>query len=230
MNAPPSAGPDRDPRLGSLDVDADIDFGRSLGGRGVRLAAAAVGAVAFATALALVTGVGGERFADAVDAVVWPARPLVYFVAHFALVLGAWSLWRGRSTDEDADVSLPDPADADGSGDRLVGDAVDEVLDALGDPETTDSGWRRVDAYSQIRSLAIDVLREAGTDDPAAALATGEWTDDPRAAAYLGDDVPLPVRIRVADWAGGDPYRRQVEATVAELSAVAGVETEVAEA
>ncbi|QLH84325.1 DUF7269 family protein [Halosimplex pelagicum] len=206
----------------------DVDLG--LGGRRVRLAAAAVGALAFATALALVAGVGGERFADAVDAVVWPARPLVYFVAHFALVLGVWSLWRGRSTDEDADVSLPDPGDAEGSEARLVGDAMDEVLDALGDPETTDSGWRRVDVETQIRGLAVDVLRETGTDDAEAALETGEWTDDPRAAAYLGDDVPLPVRVRVADWASGDPYRRQVEATVAELSAVAGVEAEVAEA
>jgi len=230
MNAPPSVGPDRDPDPPSLDIDADVDFDRGLGGRRVRLAAAAVGAVAFATALAVVAGVGGERFADAVDAVVWPARPLVYFVAHFALVLGAWSLWRGRSTDEEADVSLPDPVDADGSDDRLVGDAVDEVLDALGDPETAGGGWRRVDVENRVRSLAVDVLSEAGTDDPEAALATGEWTDDPRAAAYLGDDVPLPVRARVADWAGGDPYRRRVEATVAELSTVAGVETEVADA
>lgn len=226
MNVPPGIGPDRDPRPRSLEGD----FDRGLGGRRVRLAAAAVGAIAFATALALVAGVGGQRFADAVDAVVWPARPLVYFVAHFALVLGAWSLWRGRSTGEKADVSLPEPGDADGSRDRLVGGSTDEVLDALGDPEAPVKGRRRVDVRTRIRSLAVDVLREAGTDDPEAALATGEWTDDPRAAAYLGTDVPLPVRIRVADWASGDPYRRRVEATVAELSAIAGVETEVAEA
>ncbi|QLH79315.1 hypothetical protein HZS55_19340 [Halosimplex rubrum] len=225
MNAPPSVGPDRDPRPRSLDIDSD----RVLGGRRVRLAAAAVGALAFATALALVAGAGGQRFADAVDAVVWPARPLVYFVAHFALVLGAWSLWRGRSTDDGADVSLPARGDADGSEDRLVGDAVDEVLDALGDPETTDSGWRRSDVEARIRDLAVEVLRETGTDDAEAALETGEWTDDPRAAAYLGDDVPLSVRVRVADWASGAPYRRRVEATVAELSAVAGVEAEVGE-
>jgi hypothetical protein len=230
MNAPPSAGPDRDPRSRSLTVGPDIDLDRGVGGRRVRLAAAAVGGLAFATALALVTGVGGQRFADAVDAVVWPARPLVYFVAHFALVLGAWSLWRGRSTGEEPDVSLPDPDDADGFDGRLVGGSMDEVLDALGDPEAPVKGWRRVDVRTRVRSLAVDVLRETGTDDPEAALATGEWTDDPRAAAYLGDDVPLPVRVRVTDWASGDPYRRRVEATVAELSAVAGVETEVAEA
>jgi hypothetical protein len=230
MNPPPSTGPDRDSDPRSLIVGPDIDFDRGLGGRRVRLVAAAVGAIAFATALALVTGVGGQRFADAVDAVVWPARPLVYFVAHFALVLGAWSLWRGRSTGEAADVSLPDPDDADGPEDRLVGDAMDQVLDALGDPEAPVKGWRRADVRTRVRSLAVDVLREAGTDDPETALATGEWTDDPRAAAYLGEDVPLPVRMRVVDWAGGDPYRRRVAATVTELSAVAGVETEVAEA
>ncbi|QPV62238.1 hypothetical protein I7X12_16055 [Halosimplex litoreum] len=230
MNSPPSAGPDRDPSPWSLIIVPDVDFDRGLGGRRVRLAAAAVGGIALATALALVAGVGGQRFADAVDAVVWPARPLVYFVAHFALVLGAWSLWRGRSTGEATDVSLPDPDDAGGTRDRLVGDSMDEVLDALGDPEAPVKEWRRADVRARIRSLAVDVLREAGTDDPEAALATGEWTDDPRAAAYLGDDVPLPVRMRVADWAGGDPYRRRVAATVTELSDVAGVETEVAEA
>ncbi|WP_135362676.1 DUF7269 family protein [Halosimplex halophilum] len=209
----------------------DVDLG--IGGRRTRLAAAAVGALALATAAALVAGVGGERFAEAVDAVVWPARPLVYFVAHFALVLGAWSLWRARSTGGGPDVSLPAPDDADRDGEQLVGDDVDGALDALTDPEAPRNGWKRADVRNRIRGVAVDVLEaevDGDADDAARLLKTGEWTDDPRAAAYLGEDVAVPVRIRVTDWASGDPHRRRVEATVAELAARAGVETEVVEA
>ena len=227
MNAPPSVGPDRGPSS-SLDLDLDLD--RRFGGRRVRVGAAAVGVLALATALAVASGVGGERFADAVAAVVWPARPFVFFFAHFALVMGAWSLWRGRSAPaDDADIALPAPADDAGAGDRLVGDGVDAALAALGDTDRAGNGWKRVDVERRIRGIARDVLdAETAVDDVSAALDSGEWTEDPRAAAYLGDDVALPVRIRVADWASGDPHRRKVEATVAELAAVAGVETEVA--
>ena len=229
MNAPPSVGPDRGPSS-SLDLDLDLD--RRFGGRRVRVGAAAVGVLALATALAVASGVGGERFADAVAAVVWPARPFVYFFAHFALVVGALSLWRARSAPaDDAEIALPAPDDDGGSDDRLVGDDVDAALAALGDTDRAGNGWKRVDVEKRVRGLAVDVLRaetDGGADEVAAALDSGAWTDDPRAAAYLGDDVALPVRIRVADWASGDPHRRKVEATVAELAAVAGVETEVA--
>ncbi|WP_436907225.1 DUF7269 family protein [Halosimplex marinum] len=231
MNAPPSVGPDRDRNPSSFELDFDLD--RDFGGRRVRFGAGFVGVVALATALALVAGVGGPRFADAVAAVVWPARPLVYFVAHFALVLGAWSLWRSRTAAESGDATLPPPGDGDDAVDHLVGEDVDGALDALTDPEASRDGWKRVDVENRVRELAVEVLEsETGADaeDAVELLETGEWTDDPRAAAYLGEDVTAPVRVRVADWASGDPYRRRVEATVAELAAVTGVETEVSEA
>jgi len=229
MNGPPSVGPDRDRNSSSLNLEIGVD--RRVGGRRIRVGAGLVGVLALALALALVGGLGGRAFADAVGAVVWPARPFVYFFAHFALVLGAWSLWRGRAAaDDGADVTVPTPASADDTGERLVGEDIDEAIDALTDPETAGNGWKRVDVQNRVRGLAMDVLRaETGGDaeEVAALLESGEWTDDPRAAAYLGDDVPAPVRVRVADWASGDPFRRRVEATVAELAAVTGVEAAV---
>ncbi|WP_459195018.1 DUF7269 family protein [Halosimplex sp. J119] len=198
--------------------------------RFARHVAGVVGALSFVAAVAIAAGIGGPRVDDAVGALAAPARLLVYFFAHLAVALGLWSLWTARSDSEEAGpTTLPAPRDADEISDRIVGGSVDETLQRLADPSEGIRLRGRIGVEREIRELAIDVLRnesDAGFEDVAVAIDEGTWTDDPRAAAYIGD-VELPVRLRVIDWASGDPYRRQVEATVAELAAIADVETEV---
>ncbi|MFC7195683.1 hypothetical protein ACFQL4_15365 [Halosimplex aquaticum] len=180
--------------------------------------------------MAVAAGVGGQRVDDAVGSLAGPARLFVYLSAHFAVALGLWSLWASRGErDEETPTALPEPTPTDEAAGRITGGGVDETLRKLTDP--TDSvGLRgRLDVERTIRRVAIHVLREETDrefDDLSAALDEGTWTDDPRAAAFLGD-ADLPVRLRVIDWASGDPYRRQVDATVTELAAIADVETEV---
>lgn len=225
MSWPPSPGPG-----GERNWRAVTDRGSPSGPR--RLVAAVVGTVALAVALAVVFGLGGPGFAETVSTVIWPERLFVYAFANFAAVLVVWTLWRSLTSGDrdDGDVALPAPGAEAGPGEDVVGRDVDEQLSRLADPRDEIKGWQHVDVERAVRSVAVDVLRrDAGyeVDDLSAALEAGTWTDDPRAAAYLGDDVELPIRLRVIDWASGDPYRRRVDAAVAELAAIADVETEV---
>ncbi|WP_436923791.1 DUF7269 family protein [Halosimplex amylolyticum] len=211
------------------DIRRAIDvFARNR--RALRTAAAAIGVLSLVAAVAVAAGVGGSRVDDAVGALAGSARLFVYLFAHLAVALGAWSLWQARGDRVGGgSTTLPDPADAGRTADRVVGDSVDETLRRLADPSDVVELRGRIDVERAIREAVIDVLRnDSDTDfeDVRAAIDEGTWTDDPRAAAYVGD-VELPVRLRVIDWASGDPYRRRVEATVAELAAIAGVETEV---
>lgn len=219
MNGPP-------PRVGPDDRSWSVDVNYRPPKRYRRAVAAVLGALALVAAVAVLAGFGSGR----VDAAVGAARLVVYVFAHFALVLGAWSAWRAWfDAGDDAETSLPPPDETDETDETVIGSDVNGMLRRLADPSATVQGWQRVRVEKAVRSVAIDVLRaeaDAEFDDVAAAIDEGTWTDDPRAAAYLGD-VPLPVRLRVIDWASGDPHRRRIDATVAELAAVAGVETEV---
>lgn len=51
-----------------------------------------------------------------------------------------------------------------------------------------------------------------------AAVERGTWTDDPRAAAYLGEDPTVPLRLRVWDFLRpGNTRRHQITHTLAAL-------------
>lgn len=196
--------------------------------RNLRLLAAGVGVGSLVAAVSLVTGLGGSLVSEAASNV--PGRRLVFVLAFAALVVCVVVLRQAWVQSDDTDVGLPDPDDEAESGTDLVGSEVDYVLEQLEAVDETVTRYQRQDAEAAIRSVAVDVLRsENGYDleECKAALEAGSWTDDPRAATYLGADVQRPVRIRVIDWVAGDPYRRQVDATVAELAAIADVETEV---
>jgi hypothetical protein len=110
----------------------------------------------------------------------------------------------------------------DGTGTaRLVGGDIDEAFDALAATEET--RWSAENAErvlrSELRRSAIMALSDRGhtREEAERLLDAGAWTDDRRAAAFLGDRH-LSLRTRVRDWASGEPTRRQAEAAVEALA------------
>jgi len=133
--------------------------------------------------------------------------------------------------------ALGDEANGSGGGTSGRGDPVGgELQTALATAErTTDAPTRVANERSVRRTLeesAVTVVADSEEVSRAAAaelVATGEWTDDPRAAALLadGDSARLPLSLRVVDWLAGNPFERQANAAVAEIATRASVETEV---
>lgn len=142
--------------------------------------------------------------------------------------LGLALLRRSETVDRGDTVRLPDYGDRTATETTTVGAAVDDPLATLTeDPEST-TGPERVRAAETVRlelhGLAVETLAAVENCDRGTAarrVERGEWTDDPRAAAFLGgEDVPrVPVRLRVLDWVRGDPVARRAEATVVAIAA-----------
>jgi hypothetical protein len=105
---------------------------------------------------------------------------------------------------------------------RTTGHEIDSVFDA--DPDDTrELGSRRRKAESRIRRTAITVVAEVERiDDEEAAerIAAGTWTDDPRAAAFLGGRRLAPLRVRIRDWASGERFERWATHAVDEIDAI----------
>ncbi|MFB6162455.1 MAG: hypothetical protein ABEJ86_03315 [Halococcoides sp.] len=128
---------------------------------------------------------------------------------------------RGRSRRPDDDQAQPE---------AIPGSEIETALDRLRERDgAVPVQTERQRIRRRLTEAAIDTVSEAeGISHQAAAdrVAAGTWTDDPRAAAFLGDDrAPLWVRIR--DWLFGPPTERRARATVAEIAALRGVNTEV---
>lgn len=72
-----------------------------------------------------------------------------------------------------------------------------------------------------IEAATAAVAADRGVDEETAAemVASGEWTDDPRAAAYLADgETPtVPPGVRLRDWLAGERTPRRVRAAVREI-------------
>lgn len=104
------------------------------------------------------------------------------------------------------------------------GDDLDSVLSSF-DRSRYRTGDRR---REQLRKLATEALvRYRGESEAAAReqVERGTWTDDPAAAAFLGEDAGQSswgTRVR-ARLTGASPYRQRVERTVAVIAEVAGV-------
>lgn len=200
--------------------------------RAKRIAVGAFGVLALATAVAVVTGIWGTAVQPVVEVFDGPARLLVYLAAHLGVALAGWTVWRSRratTASDSSPLTLPTSGGSSANADSVVGGELEETLEALADPSETVSGWQRVKVKRAVESLAVDVLRRESAydyDDIEAVLEEGPWTDDPRAAAFLGAES-LPIRTQIIDWASGEPYQRKVEATVSELADIADVATEV---
>lgn len=118
--------------------------------------------------------------------------------------------------------TTPVTAEATAAADGLVGADIDAAFEALsgvdeGTPWSSENAERVL--RSELRRSAVVALEGRGHDREAAErlLDAGDWTDDERAAAFLGDEH-LPLRTRVRDWATGEPTRRQAEAAVEALA------------
>lgn len=146
-------------------------------------------------------------------------------------LLGASLLLAAKPAHERPGARTTDRRADPGSADRVVGTEIAATIESLGyDGDSSRSGSRqlpRPKLRAELRVLAIEALVEQGHDRAAArrSLATGEWTDDPRAAAYLGSEAPpVPLRLRVHDWATGAGERRRAERAIEVVGDLAGLE------
>lgn len=120
-----------------------------------------------------------------------------------------------------------EPADA-----PRIGRAVDERIERLlGDEAASGTVRDGVvdDAREHLRDTAVETMVDVEGMDRETATARvrdGTWTDDPRAAAFLGGEAApaLPVWLRIADWLRGAPAVRRIEATVEAIHRHADVE------
>jgi hypothetical protein len=116
------------------------------------------------------------------------------------------------------------------------GNRLDSLLDRVsGEAENPSRGVNRVvdkrQIRKQLRNAAADVLvdtRNLHREEALTRIEDGTWTDSRRAASFLGGaDAPRPrLSTRIRDWASGDPFVRQVQATVDEIAGLADVRTD----
>lgn len=146
-------------------------------------------------------------------------------------LLAVLTLFRGTSGRSAAATPPPlspdDPApSSDRSGFPPVGGDVDEAYRRATDYDEAGARQReesREDVERELRALAERAhARQTGRDPDAVAGAVraGEWTDDPRAAAFLaGEDGPTtPLSLWVVDLVTGrDPFERGAEATLSAI-------------
>jgi len=148
-----------------------------------------------------------------------------------AVALAVLTLVRGMSgrsaaaTPPPLDADVPEPS-RDRSGFPTVGAALDGAYRQATDYDAADARQReasREDVERELRAVAERAYaRQTGMDPDAAAEAvrSGEWTDEPRAAAFLaGEDGPTtPLSLWLVDLVTGrDPFERGAEETLSSI-------------
>lgn len=206
-----------------------------------RAAAAAASAIALAAATVVVVRPALVLDADpAVRAAIESLDPSVGLLALLG-VLALLTLYRGAAGRSAAAPPSPLTVDADAattgtralsgrSGEREpIGAELDRRFETATAYEDVDRARReraREAIEDELREVAtVAYARRAGCDreTAAAAVAAGEWTTAPRAAAFLADeDGPsTPLGLWLVDLLlGRDPFRRGAERTVEEIRAL----------
>ncbi|WP_435346503.1 DUF7269 family protein [Haloarchaeobius sp. HRN-SO-5] len=177
-----------------------------------------------------------------------PVRPYVAVLANEVAVfllgivgggIGLWHLYGTRQESPGTAAVSDTPEAATYNARESTGADIDDTVEELGalpDSKTTD-WWvmhERWDVEETVQTLAIDVLvrtENLTRNEAQRRVKRGEWTDDVRAANFLGGNtVPeLPLRMQFYDWLSGEAYERHVRHTVDEIAARADlqeVETE----
>ncbi|WP_336357745.1 DUF7269 family protein [Haloarcula sp. CGMCC 1.6347] len=138
------------------------------------------------------------------------------------------SPYRDRGTDDEPaellDELLESEATQAKSGD-MVGEDIDELLakiDGRVDPYNGLEASYASEVRNRLREAARQVLVETAdmsTEAAARDVRTGSWTDNRRAAAFLGGpEAPdPPIEMQLRDWASGEGFDRKVEAAAAEI-------------
>lgn len=196
---------------------------------------AAIGYVAFALAVVIaVVPFPPNPITSTLQAIV--GTPALVVIA--GLVGGGYGLvqlYRVGTTDTERPVvTNRAPERAHYAVDRLAGEGLDDAVETVGGelPGASAKNWwtyrEKTDVSRTLTELAVkvlasefDVSREAATR----MIGDGSWTDDPRAAAFLGgkEVATLPLRTQFVDWLSGKAYERRVEATVAAIARHAGL-------
>lgn len=140
-----------------------------------------------------------------------------------AVALLALALARGTSEDQSTDALREETEETDRA--PTPGADVEHALDVATDPDAPrrDRTAAREVIRDRLRATTIDVLvLEHDRETAEALIADGEWTDDPRAAATISDDVPRPP-LTLWLWdllAREDAFRRRVRHAVAAIEEV----------
>jgi len=189
--------------------------------------------------------VGGLALALALGVVFLPwlfvesvFRPIAAVAADPAVVatvgllaggLAALALGREAGGESRAEAWVPEPAPERARYDehRTTGEAIDSALSVDPDADADERARlarQRTTARGRIRERAIAAVAAAENCDrerAAERIDAGSWTDDPRAAAFLGGARHAPLRIRIRDWASGERFERWATSAVEETEALA---------
>ncbi|PSQ45844.1 hypothetical protein BRD17_00550 [Halobacteriales archaeon SW_7_68_16] len=146
-------------------------------------------------------------------------------------VVSSWA-WRDRRRDHSTDDRRDAVETVRPDGSRPLD--IDRLLAAIEDDAESPHERRRSRAAlrRRVRETALAVVADDESlprSEAQRVVATGEWTDRPRAAAYAGHDgiAPRPsLTVRVADWLSGDPTRRRVASTASAIADRAGVDAD----
>lgn len=197
-------------------------------------ATAGVGVVSLLAALAVVVLPGTVEFTNEVVRSLRAVALLLGALVGLSGLYVAYHRESGEESDDEAGAPIELPAanperphgrTHDAIGTRLDGrlDAIDGAVDDH--PET----YQAYKIEQSLRGLSVRVVAtvaDCSMERAREHVEAGTWTDDVRAAAFVGgDEAPeRPLQTRVADWASGRPFARQVEATVDELAALMEVD------
>ena len=191
-------------------------------------------AVAGASVVAAAATVAGVTPAWLVASLAAVAKPVlgVLGVACVVLVLLGWD----RDTDDEWTETLREAAPervpaGDGTPPGAWVTLAAGERDRIAEASLTDHYGDAVASDRLTEAATAAVAADAGVDEETAAerVASGEWTDDPRAAAYLGEDgtPTVPPGMRLRDWFAGERRPRQVRAAVREVQRRATVASPV---
>lgn len=128
-----------------------------------------------------------------------------------------------RSTELLDELLEPEATQAESG--ELVGDDIDELLEKIDgrvDPYNGLEASYASEIRNRLREAARQMLVETAEISMEAAareVRTGSWTDNRRAATFLGGpDAPdPPIEMQLRDWASGEGFDRKVEAATAEI-------------
>lgn len=184
----------------------------------------ALGVGTFVAGLLLVVGAGWLPLSGLAGLLDGPGgRAAVVVLGLFAGLQGLWAAFRARSASPDL-AEPPDPEPVGVERPPVTGGEFDAAVERLADPSTGDDEARER-VRMDLRRTAVTLLVErtgCTREEAATRITRGEWTDDVRAAAFLGgpDAATVPMGVRVREWLApetpaGQRARRAAEEVVA---------------